>query len=306
MIVYKTTNLLNGKFYVGQDSKNDPKYLGSGLLLKKAIEKYGEENFIKEILEECKTKEELNEREIYWISETKAKDLGYNIADGGHGGNTYTDETKQKISKQYKGRYVSPETVMKRKETRSKNPEKYKLSEERKRTIGEFHKGKVISEETKKKMSESHKNNNQNFSEEFLDRQKRENKLGEKNPMWGRKHSDETKKKMSEAHKKNPVRYWLGKKQSPESNEKRRQASLKLRHTDEHKQSIKGEGNPFYGKTHTDEAKKKISEASKRRTPEEKLSKYIKFYISKYGIEPSEEKKAMKLKEYKNEFTSRK
>jgi hypothetical protein len=65
MIIYKTTNLINGKIYIGKDSKNNSKYLGSGLLLKRAILKYGKENFKKEILEECSSIEELNQREIF-------------------------------------------------------------------------------------------------------------------------------------------------------------------------------------------------------------------------------------------------
>ncbi len=40
MIIYKTTNTINGKIYVGQDTRNLPKYLGSGKLLHKAIKKY--------------------------------------------------------------------------------------------------------------------------------------------------------------------------------------------------------------------------------------------------------------------------
>lgn len=37
MIIYKTTNLINNKIYIGQDSKNNPEYLGSGLKLLKAL-----------------------------------------------------------------------------------------------------------------------------------------------------------------------------------------------------------------------------------------------------------------------------
>jgi hypothetical protein len=46
MIIYKTTNIINGKYYVGKDINNSESYLGSGVLLKRAIKKYGKENFI--------------------------------------------------------------------------------------------------------------------------------------------------------------------------------------------------------------------------------------------------------------------
>ena len=56
MIIYKTINLINGKIYIGQDTKNDPNYLGSGKIIKEAIKKYGKKNFtedsIKELLDE--------------------------------------------------------------------------------------------------------------------------------------------------------------------------------------------------------------------------------------------------------------
>jgi hypothetical protein len=116
--------------------------------------------------------------------------------------------------------------------------------------------------------------------------------------MWNKKHSEETRKKMSIAHKKNPTRYWKEKSQSPESNEKRRQSSLKFRHAEEHKQNISGEGNPFFGRKHTDDAKKRMSNSRKLKTPDQKLERYIKFYISRTGNEPSEEQKLQKYQEY--------
>ena len=60
MIIYKTTNLINSKIYVGQDSKNNYNYLGSGIIIKKAIKKYGKENFKKEIIEYCNDKQKLD------------------------------------------------------------------------------------------------------------------------------------------------------------------------------------------------------------------------------------------------------
>ena len=90
--VYKTTNILNNKIYVGQ-RKGDftPTYKGSGRYFRNAYNKYGDANFLVEVLEYCDTPEFLNEREIYWIA--YYKDLGYqmyNIAKGGNGGNTYS------------------------------------------------------------------------------------------------------------------------------------------------------------------------------------------------------------------------
>ena len=62
MIIYKTTNTVNNKIYIGKDSYNNPKYIGSGKLLWKAINKYGKKAFIKEIIERCSTQTELNEK----------------------------------------------------------------------------------------------------------------------------------------------------------------------------------------------------------------------------------------------------
>lgn len=97
--VYITTNHINGKRYIGQKNYDAyghwKNYLGSGVVLKSAIKKYGVSNFSKEIIEECKTVEELNEREKYWIDDF------YNVALGGDGGNTiigYTDEQKEALS----------------------------------------------------------------------------------------------------------------------------------------------------------------------------------------------------------------
>ena len=87
MIIYKTTNLINNKIYIGKDCKNKPSYYGSGILIKRAIKKYGKENFKKETLEVC-NKDNICEREIFWISELNSQDIkiGYNICNGGESG----------------------------------------------------------------------------------------------------------------------------------------------------------------------------------------------------------------------------
>lgn len=128
MIIYKTTNLINGKIYVGKDSKSNPNYLGSGLLLKRAINKYGVENFKKETIEECSSLEELSIREKFWIKELDSinNDIGYNLTEGGTGGDTWsntTDDRKNersiKISETGKGRKVS--NNVKEKMSKSRN-----------------------------------------------------------------------------------------------------------------------------------------------------------------------------------------
>ncbi len=88
MIVYKIINKINGKYYIGKDSNNDPRYYGSGKLIKQAIKKYGKNNFDKIIIEHCINKEHLNEREKFWINESNALNdpKSYNLANGGAGG----------------------------------------------------------------------------------------------------------------------------------------------------------------------------------------------------------------------------
>ena len=60
--IYLTTNLINGKRYIGRHKKPffDPYYKGSGVSLTEAFKKYGINNFTTEIIEECESEEELN------------------------------------------------------------------------------------------------------------------------------------------------------------------------------------------------------------------------------------------------------
>jgi group I intron endonuclease len=103
MNIYKTTNLINGKIYIGKEESNKPKpnYYGSGKLIRRAIEKYGVINFSKEILEYTEDKKYLHEREKYWIELYASKDLeiGYNISSGGDGGQTAASEKLSEIAK---------------------------------------------------------------------------------------------------------------------------------------------------------------------------------------------------------------
>ena len=115
--IYKTTNVLNGKFYIGKRHyrKRDEKwYLGSGIYLKRAMEKFGRENFKKEIIEWCSSSEEVNLREKFWIAELDAlnQEIAYNLAPGGEGG-FLGEEAHKKTSLKLKGRKLPKEVIEK-------------------------------------------------------------------------------------------------------------------------------------------------------------------------------------------------
>ena len=173
--IYEITNNINGKQYIGKrvtkKDINKDDYMGSGLLLEKAKFKYGIENFSKQILEVCNSKEQLSEREIYYISLVDApkNPMYYNVASGGEGGNTYAgktidelEEIKRKIQENRKFNGHTEETKAKISEKKIKNycKEKHPLygkhhSEETKRKLSEKNKGQVFSEERNKKVSAS-------------------------------------------------------------------------------------------------------------------------------------------------------
>ena len=115
-VIYKITNQINGKAYIGQTTTSLSQRMASrrraNTVIGKAIRKYGWENFSVEVLEECDMKEELNEREIFWIAALNCKTPnGYNRTDGGDGthGCVDSDETRAKKSKSKIGHKVSDE-----------------------------------------------------------------------------------------------------------------------------------------------------------------------------------------------------
>lgn len=173
--IYKTTNLINNKIYIGMHKAIvfDTKYIGSGLYLKQAIKKYGRKNFVCELIDTANDIQELKQKEIFYIDKFNSRNLkiGYNIHRGGYGGSDKgrSLETLAKMSASLKGR-------------KSWNEGKH-LSEETKKKIAKSRlgkkgvsgtKGKKMSIESRLKMSLAHK---------------------------GKKHTDEYKKMMSEKMK---------------------------------------------------------------------------------------------------------
>lgn len=128
-IVYKTTNKLNGKIYIGIHKTSVPDfdgYYGSGLLLWKAIDKHGKENFERETLYTVETLEEARdiERSIVDVKFCERDDT-YNISVGGTGGNTMaglSEEERQEVFEKRKhtgiknGSYIATGELLRRKQ----------------------------------------------------------------------------------------------------------------------------------------------------------------------------------------------
>lgn len=98
--IYITTNIINDRIYIGQhkSKSHDKTYLGSGTILKQAIEKYGREIFSNEILLECNNKEELDKAEKYFIKHYR--NLGYNMYNLAAGGEGVHSELASKLAKE--------------------------------------------------------------------------------------------------------------------------------------------------------------------------------------------------------------
>lgn len=91
--IYKITNLLNNKVYIGQTKNSLSKRFSEHcseksccIKLRNAIQKYGKNNFIINVIDNANTKDEADIKERYWISKLDARNdnFGYNILDGGH------------------------------------------------------------------------------------------------------------------------------------------------------------------------------------------------------------------------------
>ena len=107
MIIYKLTNKVNNKVYIGKTIRSlesrFKRHLIDALSLDthfaRAIRYYGNDAFEAVQIDSATTEAELNLKEQYWIDYYKAIDTGYNTAMGGIGGNTYKGLTEEELSK---------------------------------------------------------------------------------------------------------------------------------------------------------------------------------------------------------------
>ena len=154
--VYKITNKQNGKFYIGCHKTKNPQdsYMGSGTVIKRAVAKYGEDNFSKDILFVFPSPQEMFEKEKELIAELNPP---YNLHEGGLGGWDYIN------SNNLRARYVDWPEESKQSQARAASkvanslPKEHyvKMSREGKRAIrikypDGIWKGKKHKEETKK------------------------------------------------------------------------------------------------------------------------------------------------------------
>lgn len=181
--IYKTTNIINGKFYIGKHQTKDLNdgYIGSGKRLKYAIKKYGIDNFHKEILHICESEKQMNILEKILV--VPDPELNYNLCNGGKGGFGYinknlpngmldksqSDTQKQKARELMTRMNSDPDLkewrseIQKRRFQTQSNPFKGAThTEEARQKISKAHKGrtpwnkgKPRSEETKQKIRET-------------------------------------------------------------------------------------------------------------------------------------------------------
>ena len=160
--IYETTNLVNGKTYIGKHQTVDPNdsYMGSGLNIRRAFEKYGLEWFDKTVLYVFETEEEMNAKEKEIVTpEYCALSSNYNICPGGQGGFGYINSNglKSRLNVGQIG-----------KEFRDKNPEardtfslEISLRNKKNHALGKMNtqglnwNGRNHSEDSKRKISSS-------------------------------------------------------------------------------------------------------------------------------------------------------
>jgi group I intron endonuclease len=192
--IYKITNLLNGKIYVGQTTQRPAKRWASHKAgvknpkwpIHRAIARHGAENFDFAVIEECQDRETLDQAECRWIAELRSKKPGgYNVTDGGGGINGYkfSAEACAKLGDRSRGRHVSQETGRKISEAKRGQ----RLGDETRRRMAAARIGKKHSPEVREKIARSNRGKKRSDAHKEQLRQFR----------LGFRHTDEAKAKFS-------------------------------------------------------------------------------------------------------------
>jgi group I intron endonuclease len=175
MIIYKITNEVNGKVYIGQTIRSIKKrwwehkddMSKSELPLYRAMRKYGVDNFTIEEIDGANSKSELNYKEVHYMYKFNSldKNSGYNLRMGGSNGG-HSQETRDKISKIIRQMDVDgTRNIPKGSDSflyKNTHRKGVKLSQETRDKISKVQMGKKAKKSTKQKMSKTHKKRMEN------------------------------------------------------------------------------------------------------------------------------------------------
>lgn len=194
--IYKITNKLDGKIYIGKHETEDlnDSYMGSGTYLKNAIHKHGIENFEKEILYVFITREEMNGKEAELVNESfiERKDT-YNLAVGGVGSWKFVIDNKlNNLANQC---YIAAQKIKDDDEFRKWFSNRVVEGLKKIQFQHGTFKGRKHSEETKQRMRESHKGKHE----------------GERNSQYGKVWIHNLEEKRSTRVPKEQLDEWLDK-----------------------------------------------------------------------------------------------
>jgi group I intron endonuclease len=168
-IVYKTTNLITGNYYIGVHKTADftkfDGYYGSGKILKQAIKKYGKENFLRTVIAVYNTPESAFHAESLLVNESTISDpMCYNIKIGGDippkfdwNGRKHSNESKIKISKNRSGLQTGDQhwsKSEKHSDTNAKNKDRLRERNLALNSSKKFATGHFVSEEQRQASSE--------------------------------------------------------------------------------------------------------------------------------------------------------
>jgi group I intron endonuclease len=180
MIIYKITNLVNQKVYIGQTIYSlEQRWRGhcyessNCRKLKNAIKFYGKESFSVEQIDFAENLESLNKKETHWIQFYNSVELGYNLNFGGDN-KAHSEESKRKMSESRLGRKLSE----KQKQALRDSNKGRKMTPEHKELLRSKNKGRPLSDDHKSKLSKLFKGRETSYKcKEALARYNLERKL---------------------------------------------------------------------------------------------------------------------------------
>jgi hypothetical protein len=318
--IYITTNIVNGMRYLGQKriefGIDWHSYLGSGKYLKRAIKKYGKENFYRNIVCFCYSEDELNraEYDLSLFLNVVEDSSWYNLCYGGGGKSGYkmseeqVERLRQRTIEQMKNPEMRKHLSELAKERNNSDEFKKNQSEMmkslwqdddfRKKVIenksvlqGENHPmyGYQWSEEQRQHMRDVMIEKNKDEQYKNMVRSSRVYASGQDNPLYGIPKSEEIKEKLREAmtgryvKENNP---FYGHKHTEESKQIMRDKALKR---------IEENGVPFKGQYHTEETREQMKKSSQKRWSRPEERERMRLQMKERMQKPEDNPRAKKI-----------